>query len=219
MKAKQLQTHIIAAAFICLAGSAQAAVIITPDLSTVGGFAAQAGDILYVTDDSGLSSALADGAAVPATLPTHDGGAGAYGSSMVRWFNGQQPTEFIFDLGSSFAEVDDLILFNYQEGAIVDRGISSVTASYSDDGITYSGAESLSFAATSGSGNPIVGETISIAQTNIQYVKFTNLVNHGGSLIGLAEVRFTGSSVIPEPASLVLVLVAAGGFLVCRRRK
>jgi hypothetical protein len=176
-----------------VAATGEVSVIVTPDFSVVGGGDPHQSAISHVTDSSGLSSSLSNGATVPETLPTHAGGAGSYVTTMVRWLGGQHPTAFIFDLGTSYARVDDLIFYNYQEGATTERGIASVTASYSSDGFSYSGAETLDLAATSGS-DPFAGEVIGINKTNVRYVKFTDLVNHAGSasvILGFAEIRFT----------------------------
>ena len=193
MKTIAAMICVLVMAGVAVAATGEVSVIITPDFSYTGDYTPHQTSISQVTDGSGLSFTLNDGQTVPGALPTHAGSAGAYGGTMVRWLGNQHPTALVFDLGASFSRVDDLIFHNYQEGATTDRGIASVTASYSRDGVSYSGAETLNFAATSGS-DPFAGEVISINKTNIRYVKFTDLVNHAGSasvILGFAEIRFT----------------------------
>jgi hypothetical protein len=215
-----MNTKTIGALILILtATAANAATIIAPTVTADG--TPQSGVLSQITDGTGLSSSLITGDIyVPGTLPTHASG-GTYGADKVRWFlfNATHPTEMIFDLGESYAEVDNLILYNYTELAdryYPERGFGSVTASYSNGG-SYFGAETLTFSAAADAA--IAGEVISINQTNIRYVKFTDITSLGaGDVVGLSEVRFTG--VVPEPGTYALIggLLALSCVMVRRRR-
>jgi len=200
----------------CLAGSAFAAVIVQPTTFTSVG-SIQGGSIDNTINGFGLSGALNTGDAVPGTLPTDSGASFTTG---VRWFVSDAQTQHIsditFNLGGEY-DLESVLFWNYDEDGNTDRGIKSVTASFSSDGLSFTGDTTLNFAEASGS-LPIAGETVSMVASDVQYVKFTNFADHadGGTLIGFSEIRFAA---IPEPATASMLLGLGASLMVFLRRR
>ena len=210
-------------AMSCLAGNAFASIIVQPiSYTSIGG--PQNGSVDETIDGDGLSSALNTGDAVPGVLPTHEsmypsGG----GTTGVRWFieaHNNPITDITFNLGAEH-DLESVLFWNYNEtqDAFPDgqtqRGISSVTASFSTDGLSFTGATTLNFAESSGL--PIAGETVSMVASDVQYVKFTDFANHGDTVLaGFSEIRFTA---IPEPATTSMLLGLGASLMVFLRRR
>ena len=209
----------ITAAILASALHASAAsVIYTPiSVSQTGGGAPNSGALVNTINGSGLSSPLADGAQIPALLPTHQGGL-TYGSNAVRWlFTANYPTTLTFDLGS-LETIDSLIFYNYNELFSGDyynnRGITSVTAEFSTDNISYSDATTLSFSLAD-ENNPFSGELVGFSEQTAQYVRFSNIAGGDGAIIGFSEIRFTA---VPEPSSTALLGLGLCSMLLRRKR-
>lgn len=207
-------------AMSCLSGNAFAAIVALKDIvqaTTVTSTGAlQSGFLEQTIDGTGLSSALNTGDAVPGVLPTHgqmypDGG----GTRGARWFNSTDPT-ITFDLGAAY-DLGAVLFWNFNETPSfpnTQRGISSVTASFSSDNVTFTGDTTLNF--TQSSGLPVTGETVSMLADGVQYVRFTDFADHGdGNLTGFLEVRF---ATVPEPSSTAL-LGLSGIALMLRRKR
>ena len=211
----------------CLAGNAFAALtIVQPTSYTYVGNAPQAGSIDETIDGDGLSFALNTGDAVPGVLPTHEsmypsGG----GTTGVRWFvesRNNPITDITFNLGAEY-DLGSVILWNYNEtqDAFPDgqtqRGISSVTASFSTDGLIFTGATTLNFAEAGGL--PVAGQTVGMVASDVQYVKFTDFVTHGDTVLtGFSEIRFAAAA-IPEPATASMLLGLGASLMVFLRRR
>ena len=210
-------------AMSCLSGNAFAAIVALKDIVqatsyTSTGGAPQNGTIDDTINGDGLSSALNTGDAVPGVLPTHekmypDGG----GTTGVRWFENpaqsQHITGITFDLGDAY-DLGSVLFWNYDEDGGTQRGISSVTASFSSDGASFTGDTTLNFAISSGL--PIAGEMVSMLADDVRYVRFTDFADHGdGNLTGFLEVRF---ATVPEPSSTAL-LGLSGIALMLRRKR
>ena len=218
---KLVMTAIIAMS--CLSGNAFAAITIVQATTYTSTGSTQNGEIVDTINGDGLSSALNTGDAVPGihgvpgVLPTHekmypDGG----GTTGVRWFveaHNTPITDITFNLGAAY-DLGSVILWNYDEDGGTQRGISSVTASFSSDGASFTGATTLNFAISSGL--PIAGEMVSMLADDVQYVKFTDFVTHGDTVLaGFSEIRF---ATVPEPSSTAL-LGLSGIALMLRRKR
>lgn len=216
---KLVMTAIIAMS--CLSGNAFAAIVALKDIvqpttyTQIG--STQNGTIQDTINGDGLSSALNTGDAVPGVLPTHekmypDGG----GTTGVRWFveaHNTPITDITFNLGAAY-DLGSVLFWNYDEDGGTQRGISSVTASFSSDGASFTGATTLNFAISSGL--PIAGEMVSMLADDVQYVKFTDFVTHGDTVLaGFSEIRF---ATVPEPSSTAL-LGLSGIALMLRRKR
>lgn len=216
---KLVMTAIIAMS--CLPGNAFAATVALKDIVQVTSYtqigSTQNGTIDDTINGDGLSSALNTGDAVPGVLPTHNNiYTNPLDLSGVRWFVEAQNTpitDITFNLGAAY-DLGAVLFWNYAETGNTDRGISSVTASFSSDGLSFTGDTTLNFAETSG--DPLfVGETVSMLSEDVQYVKFTDFVNHGDSVLaGFSEIRF---ATVPEPSSTALL--GLGGLTLLLRRK
>ena len=224
-KTMKTKTFITAAVLATAMHASAAITIIDPiSVSKEGGGVPQSGSLSQVIDNSGLSFDLNTGDLVPSTLPTHDGGL-TYTNNAVRWFTfdllgAEVPDALIFDLGQVYSTgLGDILFWNYSEQAPAgDRGISDVTASFSSDGISYSGDTTVNFTQASLIDNPFAGETVGLNQYgDIRYVKFTDINGPGdGSLIGFSEIRFTA---LPEPSSTALLGLGGAALMLRRRRK
>jgi hypothetical protein len=199
----------------CLSGSAFAATIVQPTSYTHVGNAPQNGDIVDTINGDGLSSALNTGDAVPGVLPTHESMYPGVGTTGVRWYteaHNNPITDITFNLGAEY-DLESVLFWNYAESGNTDRGIKSVTASFSSDGLSFTGATTLNFAEAGGL--PVAVETVSMVASDVQYVKFTDFDDHGGgNLAGFSEIRFTA---IPEPSSAAALL--GFGALACALRR
>ncbi|MGB2091905.1 MAG: PEP-CTERM sorting domain-containing protein [Akkermansiaceae bacterium] len=222
---KLVMTAIIA--MNCLSGNAFAAIVSLKDIvqatsyTSIGG-APQNGSIDNTIDGTGLSSTLNTGDAVPGVLPTHESMYPGAGTTGVRWFIEPQNnpiTDITFNLGGAY-DLGAVIFWNYNEtqDAFPDgqtqRGISSVTASFSSDGLSFTGDTTLNFAEAGGL--PVTGETVSMLADDVQYVKLTDFVSHGDTVLaGFNEIRF---ATVPEPSSTAL-LGLSGIALMLRRKR
>ena len=135
----------------------------------------------------------------------------------MRWFteaHNNPITDITFNLGAAY-DLESVLFWNYNENGNTQRGISSVTASFSTDGLSFTGATTLNFAESSGL--PIAGETVSMVASDVQYVKFTDFANHGDTVLaGFSEIRFTA---IPEPATTSMLLGLGASLMVFLRRR
>ena len=211
-------------AMMCLSGHVVANLIVvqptsyTSDLS----FGPADATVTKTIDGTGLSdpSIVETGDAVPVTLPTE--GASSWENG-ARWSGG---TEIVYNLGGAY-DLEDVLFWNYGESGETDRGIKSVTASFSTDGSVFTGATGLNFA--EGIYPNMSGETVNLQASGVDpsdlsdvtHVKFTDFVNHSdpaGSdgLKGYGEIRFT--AVVPEPSTLAMFGLGLGILATARRR-
>ena len=211
---KLLITAIVAMS--CLSGNAFAAIVALKDIVQATSYTStggpQNGSLDNTIDGTGLSSSLNTGDAVPGVLPTHESMYPGVGTTGVRWFNSTDPTT-TFNLGAAY-DLGSVIFWNYDENGNTDRGISSVTASFSSDGLSFTGDTTLNFAQSGGL--PVTGEIVSMLAPDVQYVRFTDFADHGdGNLTGFLEIRF---ATVPEPSSTAL-LGLSGIALMLRRKR
>jgi len=182
---------------------------------------------------SGLASALNDGDTVPGTLPLHAFGQNVVGFESARLRSGETidpNTTLTFALSGATDDLNGVILWNHTEGTgQTYRGFKSVTASFSTDGVNFSGSEDLTFAEGPSSGTDgeytVPGQLVSFDSTydGITHVRFSNITKFidmatsgdGADLYRMSELRFTA---IPEPATLGLVAAFGGAVMFIRRR-
>lgn len=166
----------------------------------------------YVVDGSGLTGgahqAQPDGTSWD-TLPT------------------DMAPRITFDLGASY-NVDGFHVWNYDSGAYGgvpywERAAKEVVISTSSDGVDFTSLGTFTFAPSPGT-DGYLGETISLGGVTASFIRFDILSNYSAQGfefgVGLAEVRFLGSTAaVPEPASIAML--ALGGLavgLAARRR-
>ena len=202
-----------------IAASVNADLIVQVTSATHDGGTPHQSSLPNSIDGTGLSSALNDGDPVPGTLPTHSDNY----TLGVRWLGGQWPTMVTFDLGGAQTDpLNSVILYNHNEfGASLTRGVQSVDIwTSTNNGANYSLFQNdLAFAQASIDGsNQTLAQTVDFSSTispGVTHIQFRDLQNHGDSIIGFGEVRFTA---IPEPASIGLLGFAVGLLLFVRRR-
>ncbi len=116
--------------------------------------------------------------------------------------------------------VQSLAFWNISDETALSIVDFSLEASLSSD---FSSSTSLgSFSATVPSGNPTTADVFNFAPTNAQFLRLNVLSNNGGPIIGLGEVVFEGSEVaetVPEPTTLMGLLVMGGAGLLAKRKK
>ncbi|MGB2429784.1 MAG: PEP-CTERM sorting domain-containing protein, partial [Akkermansiaceae bacterium] len=80
--------------------------------------------------------------------------------------------------------------------------------------LSFTGDTTLNFAEAGGL--PVTGETVSMLADDVQYVKLTDFVSHGDTVLaGFNEIRF---ATVPEPSSTAL-LGLSGIALMLRRKR
>jgi len=198
---------------ICLSGHALAApIVVQPASYTSSGISPTGSSSLdHTIDGAGLTdpSIVENGDDVPGSLPSEHGSSWDDNRG-ARWSG--ESGEITYNLGGAYA-LQDVLFWNYTENAQTDRGIKSVTASFSTDGVLFTGDTTLNFA--EGVFSPTPGETVnlqaegvapSVLSSYVTHVKFTDFVNHSNpagsdSFKGYAEIRFTGT---PQPKGTVI---------------
>lgn len=175
---------------------------------------------------AGLSTDLNTGDDVPDNLPTEAWQSWEEGKG-TRWRSDQlgNSTGYItYVLGGAY-DLEDVIFWNYGENnGNTDRGIASVTASFSTDGVTFAGSNTLNFAEADS--DPTAGETVNFQDegvaasdlSGVTHVKFTDFVNHStddDEWHGYGEIRFDG---IPEPVTIGMLGLGAIVSVLIRRK-
>jgi hypothetical protein len=140
----------------------------------------------------------------------------------------------VLDLGGATADLDQMYLWNVQEGSAPDRGVNGFNIWYSNSptvpppaasgSVTVYDFASGGWTQLGGTNNLAIGTGVGDAggafdvsgASGAQFIGIEMLSNHGGNRTGLAEVAFT-TSPIPEPGSMALLLL--GGFGLLRRRR
>ena len=232
-----MKTKIITSALLAICTPAlHAAVVISPLLSTDSGSSTSsfltsedaARTIDSALDGSGLSATptIANIASVTHTAATatdnhYLGNTGLTGGGATI-----ANEVLIFDLGGTF-DVTDIYLWTYERSQAA-RGLVSFNIAF-DTGSGFGTAVAAStlgitdFAlwgdGTGGTWNVQTpqNKTFTAAQTNVQAIQFSNIVNGGdGGRLGISEIRFVGEAV-PEPSAALLG--GLGALLLLRRRR
>jgi len=207
-------------ALVCMSGQALADLVIIQPTNVVSDIVVAGTTVEHADCINGLSLSanLITGDAVPVSLPT-EGWQSWQADKGVRWQEGtgNNANGYItYQLGGAY-DLEDVIFWNYGENnGNTDRGIKSVTASFSTDGVSFAGDTTLNF--PEADSNPTAGETVNlvddggVAASNllgVTHVKFTDFVNHSPAspdpdhetLIGYGEIRFTWT---PPPIGTVI---------------
>ena len=112
----------------------------------------------------------------------------------------------VFDLGASY-DLSHAYIWQMNQGHAVNAGGARNTRTMdiyvSPDNVTYTQVGDTRTLATADGSNPALpAETVSLAASNVQYVKFDILTAGSGlanEYVGLSEVRFEDASVPPPP--------------------
>lgn len=207
---------------VALTGAAQAAFIVQPSDVDASSEFGQDRLAIDAIDGSGFTvteqNLVTTDSSIPGTWPDHAD------DSKISWLSGNTtPSDewITFDLGEKY-ELTGMRVWNYNAGTgFTDRGINALYIEFSTTGSDLSSASGFSkvgdFTFTEATGfDDYTGEDYMLSG-QARFVRFSIESNHGASpaYVGLSEVRFTASAVIPEPASLVLL--ALGSLALFRR--
>ena len=112
-------------------------------------------------------------------------------------------------------------MWNYNELTrnLFSRGAKEVDILTSMDGINFTLLESTEFGIAPGR-NDVDFSEFFMLDAIARYIKLDIHSNHGdGQYTGLSEVKFFGTVVVPEPATVTLAAIGLGGLMVRRRRR
>jgi len=211
---------LILAAAVCfspvLVASSAHAVLITPTGVTLNA-GAEFFPISQVTDNSGLTA--------PFDLTVTHAASGG-GNSWVS--DGSGPDYFTagvvpvmtFALNNLFS-IDEANVWNYFQAGNGNQA-RDITIEFSAGGIggVFGNATSITLAADTGA-----SQTFTFAPVTANAIRFTvtdnyfGLLGGGGDRVGLAEVKFSGQSLIPEPSTMLLLGMGLVGLATRRRRR
>lgn len=143
----------------------------------------------YLIDNSGLSGTA------PNQIHNENGGAGSYVTS------GTTAT-LTFDLGITY-QVSAVQVWQYSTGdSDTNRGAKDIQIQYSTDNSTYMTDSTITVAVNT-AGVSMPKQEFNLANTrSARYIRFNIQSNYGGSLVGLAEVKFSGIAIVPAPIDL-----------------
>ena len=97
--------------------------------------------------------------------------------------------EFTFDIGRR-EQLGRMYFWNYNDASNLNYGAKDVTVSYSEDGVSWEEADTVSLAQGNGEAKLSADDNYAdFGGVTAQYVKVEVESNHGGSNTGLSEVR------------------------------
>jgi hypothetical protein len=212
MKIKLGLASLLSAVAMMGAGSASAAVIVSPTSGVIDIGGPGFGSLLNTYDQSGLSTGFISGvtdfdgylALNPTHTTTFDG---------FEWFSNEGTTSatVTYDLGSSL-NIDRLALWNEESS-----GIGSLNLSYSNDNITFSSLGT--FAPFDNPSANYPAEVFSFASTSARYVRFDmsgcpQPLPGSFASCAIGEVAFSvNANKVPEPSGILGTSVLAIGFI------
>ncbi len=203
---------------MAVASYAQGEFIVQPVSGTADSSYSPDTSPLRAYNGSGLSdtSGVETGDAVPAAWPTH--GAGGT-TTRTQWLSASSTGDALrwirFDLGQAY-HVTGMHVWNYNAANQTNYGFRYVDVLVSTNGVDFTKvAADLELARASGL-TTYAGETYTIPCGAVRYIQIEGLKsrNWGGSMCGLAEVRFLA---VPEPATCGLLCL--GTIALLRRRR
>ena len=215
MRSKYTLTAIATTALsLGMIGTAQAGTIIVPDSATAS--VPLSDPITQAFDQSGLSFGYTEGDDFDAYLagsPTHF----SRGGTDVR-FQGTSGS-ITFDFGE-IATLETVGLWNFSSFGFIAGAITnfSLDASLTPD---FSSSTPLgSFIATPPSSNSSTAEVFTFAPTNAQFIRLSFTGNSGNpNVTAIGEVIFEESQAVPEPTTLMGLLLIGGIGLLTKRQK
>ena len=130
---------------------------------------------------------------------------------------------FTFAQNTSLKEIVIWNLLSTETSAAYGRGMKAVTITCST-GLDASGTGATTLyagnlaQATWSKGFGYTDDLIFSEVQNVKAVKIAYTSNYGGDATGLSEIRFVGTSAVPEPSSqLALIVLGSAGVLTRRR--
>jgi hypothetical protein len=204
------QAILLIVGVVFMAAVSQAQIVIKPVDATASSTYSPGVTPLNLINGSGLSFDLLTGDSVPVNYPTHDR------SLVVEnfWHSNFVVTPTItFDLGAAY----DLIGFhswNIQQNygaASTDRGIQSTDIYGSLDGISFSFIANRVLAEAPWL-DTYTGEDYALSSSNVRFVRFNVISNYGDSITGLGEMRFVGTASVPEPTTVLMLVIGLGSL-------
>jgi hypothetical protein len=236
---KQIKTWAIGAAAAAGLGAMAAdsrAALIPDALSGVTATAFERGDNANPGD--GSVSRVVDGNGLTVGNPS-DPNSWTHSNAWQAGWQGNTGTAsgwFIADLGSARSDLNDMYIWNVNEGGAIDRGVRNASIYYATNptvappATPNSGTVPYDFSSggwtlltmqdiaqgTGANGQPPSAVIDLDPITQARYVGVQMNSNYGSAIrVGLAEVEFT----VPEPSTFGLAAAAAGGLLIRRRRR
>ena len=196
----------------------------------------------FLTDNSGLSTPVnAGNTLAQASAATHvfDGGfaqswvTNNSGADYFANFGAANNPVFVWDLGDR-VKVEDIVLWQYQNNGGTGTAIGNDTRTFElrfSETNTFSGAADFSgtMASVLALGGLNLAQAFDLTSVvDAGIARFVELritdnyfgqpgITGGGDRVGLGEIRFNVTNVIPEPASASLILLAGAALL--RRRR
>ena len=121
------------------------------------------------------------------------------------------------DLGSSLA-LASMDVYNYNESAVVNRGVATMDVSHSTDDSTYTLLGNYGVSIGPGVSTPWGPSlVVNLGNVSARYVLLDNFTSHGNPVVmGLNEVEIYG---IPEPSTVALLLMGLVGLAVVAWRR
>ena len=146
-----------------------------------------------------VSATHEDGNALATNVVNHNGldNSGQHTSSFAtnnHWRDQVDPAtntvQLTFDLGARF-DLDSIRIWNYNEAAHTSRGVSGLDVSFSNDGVSFSGSQTVSPTQASGNSS-YTGADYALSATNARYVRFdvNSRFANDNNFTGISEVRF-----------------------------
>lgn len=130
----------------------------------------------------------------------------------------------------SVQTLENILFWNYNDGALLNRGVKRMFIYTSTDPTAYNNESHPDWSGpvladidniAQGPGDSsLYGENFDVTDTEALIVRFRTFQTHGNvSNIGFAEARFLTTSAVPEPSSLLMVAAASLISVRSRRRR
>jgi len=146
-------------------------------------------------------------------------GANHTGDWVNKWLlNGTTTGTLTFDLGSLF-KVGSSTVWNYGPGCCGEgRSVKDLGISVSTDGVNFS--SSGNFVLNQVTTDPFPGQSLALNDVSARYVRFSINSNYGDTTYsGLSEVKFYGTTAVPEAETYAYALFGLGVVGVALRRR
>ena len=136
--------------------------------------------------------------------------------------------ELVLDLGSNY-DVDQLILWGWNQNVVQSRTWKDFTIEFSQDNLTFAASTPLLMNLPTGdnlaeTANPFDVSGV-LGSSNARYVRLKASTNFGitspdlTQIFALGKLRFDGTAAVPEPSTLALALLGLLSLCMTGRRR